>query len=246
LQLAAHRAGEAFGLQHQRYRVQTVGIKVLYDAIGGDVAEQADFLADVVVERVFGAQHNQVGLDADAEQLLHTVLGRFCLELAGLAQVGNQGHMGVQYVLAANIRGYLADGLEKRQAFNVADSAADFGDHHVRRVAFGDTEDAILDFIGDVRDHLHRSAQKIPLAFLVEHGPIDFAGGDVAARRKVFIHKPFIMAQIEIRLGSVIGDEHFPMLIGTHGAGIHIDVRVEFLHRHRRPRALSSRPETRL
>ena len=43
----------------------------------------------------------------------------------------------------------------------------------------------------------------------------------------------FIMSQIQIRFGSVIGYKYFSVLYRIHGSGINIDVRVEFLHGHR-------------
>ena len=53
----------------------------------------------------------------------------------------------------------LADGLEERQAFDVADGAADFAQHEVDIVRIGLHE--ILDGVGDVRNHLQRRAQII-------------------------------------------------------------------------------------
>ena len=39
-----------------------------------------------------------------------------------------------------------------------------------------------------------------------------------------------VMAEIEIGLGAVIGDEHFAVLERAHGAGIHIDVGIQLEH----------------
>src|SRR5205807_5530613 len=36
-----------------------------------------------------------------------------------------------------------------------------------------------------------------------------------------------VVAQIEVGLGAVLGDEHLPVLEGAHRAGIDVDVRVE-------------------
>lgn len=41
----------------------------------------------------------------------------------------------------------LADSFQERQAFDVADSTADFGDDDVRIVIVADAVDAVLDFI---------------------------------------------------------------------------------------------------
>ncbi len=37
------------------------------------------------------------------------------------------------------------------------------------------------------------------------------------------------MAEIEVGFGAVVGDVHFAVLEGVHGAGIDVDVGVEFL-----------------
>jgi hypothetical protein len=39
------------------------------------------------------------------------------------------------------------------------------------------------------------------------------------------------LALIEVGLGAVVGDEHFAMLKRAHGAGIHVDVRIQLQHR---------------
>ena len=52
----------------------------------------------------------------------------------------------------------LADGLEERLRLDVADRPADLGDHDVDVVA-GHLQDARLDLVGDVRDHLHGVAE---------------------------------------------------------------------------------------
>ena len=40
------------------------------------------------------------------------------------------------------------------------------------------------------------------------------------------------MPQVQIRFRPVVRDEHLPMLIGVHGAGVHIEIRVQLLHLH--------------
>lgn len=53
--------------------------------------------------------------------------------------------MDVQDVIAADFLLDLADGFQERQAFDVADSAADFRDDDVRIVVVADSIDAVLD-----------------------------------------------------------------------------------------------------
>src|SRR5690606_41428443 len=58
-----------------------------------------------------------------------------------------------------------------------ADGAADLADRDV--VALGGGEDARLDLVGDVGNHLHRAAKVLAAALLLDHGVVDLAGGEV-------------------------------------------------------------------
>ena len=64
-------------------------------------------------------------------QLLDRVLGRLGLQLLRRGDVGHQGEVDEHAVLAADLLGELPDGLEKRQALDVADGAADLHDNDV-------------------------------------------------------------------------------------------------------------------
>ena len=92
--------------------------------------------------------------------------------------------------------------------------------------------DEVLDLLGDVRDDLHRPPQILPPPLLVEHIPLDLAGGEVGPAVQVLVDKALVMAQIQIRLAAVLGHVDLAVLIGAHGAGIHIDIRVKLLSRH--------------
>ncbi len=79
-------------------------------------------------------------------------------------------------------------------------------------------------------DHLDGAPAKIPPPFFVQHAPIYFSGGYVRIFCQVLINKTFIMPQIQIGFRPVVGDEHLAVLDRVHGAGVDIDVGVEFLH----------------
>ena len=46
------------------------------------------------------------------------------------------------------------------------------------------------------------------------------------------------MAQVQVGLGAVVGDEHLTVLQGAHGAGVHVDVGVQLLAGHLQAAAL--------
>ena len=68
-------------------------------------------------------------------ELADGVLRRLGLQLAGRLQVRHEREVDVEAVLLADVEGELANRLEERQALDVADRAADFGDHDVDVVA---------------------------------------------------------------------------------------------------------------
>ena len=99
------------------------------------------------------------------------------------AEVRHQRHVQEEAVVAAHVVADLPGGLEERLRLDVADRAADLGDHDVGRVAvgvgFGHRQDAALDLVGDVRDHLHGVAEVLAAAFLGDHRRVHLAGGHV-------------------------------------------------------------------
>ena len=82
----------------------------------------------------------------------------------------------VHDTVAALFQPDLANGFEEGQALNVANRSTDF-DHDDVDIGCGERADARFDFVGDVRDHLDGVAEVIAMAFLLEHVPVDAAGG---------------------------------------------------------------------
>ncbi len=124
----------------------------------------------------------------------------------------------------------LADGLEKGQALDVADGAADLDQHEVDAVVAGDHE--LLDGVGDVRDHLHGAAEIIAAPLAGEDVLVDAPGGDVVRSPRRDAGEALVVAEVEIGLRPVVGDEHLPVLVGAHGAGVDVQVGVELAQAH--------------
>ena len=121
-----------------------------------DVAEVSDLRLHLGIERTVGTAEQDVGLDAEPGQFLHAVLRGLGLRFTRGRDVRDERQVQVEDVLAAAVPAELADRLQERQALDVADGTADLADRDV--VAFGAGEDAALDLVGDVRDHLDGSA----------------------------------------------------------------------------------------
>ena len=127
----------------------------------------------------------------------------------------------------ANLAGCLNKGL----AFNITDGAANFGDDDIGSWLFVRLEaHAPLNLIGDMGNHLDSVTQVFATPFLANHFLVYLAGCHVGGLRQVDIEKAFVVPNVQIGLGAIIGDEHFTMLERVHGAGIHVQIRIQFLH----------------
>ena len=227
VQRLAHLVGEALLLQHQRHLVQRLRVQVLNDVLRGHVAELGQLLPHLHGHGVVAATHQHVRLDALGLELLDGVLGGLGLELLGGLQVGDQRDVDEQHVLPGHLPLELAQRLDEGLALDVADGAADLGDDHV--LVLGDAVQLALDLVGDVGNDLHRAAVVCAAALLVQHRPEDLAGGDGGIPGQVFVDEALVVAQIQVGLHAVLGDEHLAVLVGVHGAGVHVQIGIELL-----------------
>ncbi len=229
-QLVADQAVQALLVQHAGHLVDGVHVPHADHAPFGHVGEQGDLAALLVGDAAVGPAEQGVGLDADLAQLLHRVLGGLGLEFARRRDVGQVGEVDEGGIVRPHAQAHLAHGFEEGQGFDVAHRAADLDDGHVHRVLGADARaalDVFLDLVGDVRDHLHRLAQVVAAALLLQHGLVDAARGEVVGLLHARFDETLIVAEVEVGFGAVVGDEHFAVLERGHGARIHVDVRVE-------------------
>ncbi len=134
-----------------------------------------------------------------------------------------------QDVVTAYLVADLPDRLEVGQGLDVADRPAHLGDDHVHLVG-GEPADPALDLVGDVRYDLHGLPEIVAPAFSGDHLRVDLAGGDVRAAVEVDVQEPFVVADVEVCLGTVIGDKDLPVLERVHRAGVDVEVGIKLLH----------------
>ncbi|MDT4841795.1 hypothetical protein FQZ97_756680 [compost metagenome] len=214
-QLVADQAVQALLVQHARHLVDGVDVPHGDHAPFGHVREQRDLGALVVGNRAVGAAQQHVSLDADGAQFLGGVLRGLGLELAGGGDPGHVAQVHEGRVVRAHAQAHLAHGFQEGQRFDVAHGAADFDDGHVhlvRRADAGAALDVFLDLVGDVRNDLDGLAEVVAAAFLLEHGLVDLAGREVVGLAHPRVDEALVVAEVEVGLGAVIGDEHLAML----------------------------------
>ena len=146
-------------------------------------------------------------------------------------------------MVARQLVAELADRLEERQAFDVADGAADLDQDEVDAVIA--LEDEVLDGVGDVRDDLDGGAEIVAAPLLGQDLLIDAAGGDVVLPARRAAGEALVMAEVEIGLRSVVGDEHLAVLVGRHRPRIDVEIGVELAQAHLVTARLQQRAERR-
>ena len=175
------------------------------------------------------AQDDDVGLNAAAAQLLHGVLGRLRLQFTGSGEFWKERDVNVERVAATNILLQLSNRLNERQRLNVTNGAANLNDHHINVIA-AQAQHALLDLVGDVWNDLHRAAEIVAATLACDHGGVDAPRGDVGGLREIDVNEALVVPKVEVGLCAVVGNEHFAVLIGRHGARINVEVGVELDH----------------
>src|SRR4051794_9251127 len=231
-QLLADERVEPLLLQRRGHEVEVRDVLVGDDSARVDVGEERDLLADVRRNRAGGARDDDVRMDTDPPELVDRVLCRLRLQLAGRVDEGHERHVEVADVLGARLAAELPDRLQERQRLDVADGAADLGDDDVAVARLRGATDPLLDLVRNVRDHLHGRAEVLAAPLLTDHALPDRAGGVVRVPREVLVDEALVVADVEIGLGAVLGDEDLAVLEGAHRSGVDVDVRVELLNLH--------------
>ena len=238
-----HLAVEPLGVVGGRHVVDVGDVERLDHRRLADVAEQRELPPLLRRDRPVGAHQQDVGLDADLAKLLDRVLGRLGLQFARRRDVGHQRQVDVDGVVARQVVAELADRLEERQALDVADRAADLAEHEIEVLVA--VEDERLDGVGDVRDHLHRGAEIVAAALAGDDVLVDAAGGDVVHAVRRPAGEALVVAEVEVGLGAVVGDEDLAVLVGAHRPRIDVEVGVELPQAHAVAARLQQRAERR-
>src|SRR3974390_267704 len=138
--------------------------------------------------------------------------------------------MNIDRVAARQIIPELTERPKIGQALDIADGAADLTQDEVEFIVAIANE--VLNGIGDVRNNLDRRAEVIAAPLLRENFLIDSAGRNIVLARRRTASKTLVMTQVEIGLGTVIGDKNFAMLIWRHRARVDVQIGVKLAQSH--------------
>src|SRR5579863_3932010 len=108
---------------------------------------------------------------------------------------------------------HLANGFQKRLAFDVADRTTDLYNHYIRVRATRDRVDALFNLIGNMWNDLNGSTEVLATPLFPNYRCVYLPGGNVIGLIRWFICKSFVVSQVEIGLRAVVGDKNLSMLI---------------------------------
>ncbi len=225
LQLVDDVAVEPLLGEQHRDLVDVVDVDGRDDGTLFDVREQRDLRALLARQRMLGAAHEHVGLDADRAQLLDGVLRRLGLDLRRRGHERHERQMNIERPIAAELDAHLPDRLEKRQRLDIAHGAADLD--HADVGVTGRGQHVTLDLVGDVRDDLDGCAEILAAALFRDDVRVDLARREIAHAVRARVHEPLVVAQVEVGLRAVVGDVDLAVLERAHRARVDVDVRVE-------------------
>ncbi len=223
---AEHLSIEAGRVILERDIVDRPGVERRDDRRFRHVAEQCDLFALALGKLAVRPAEKDVGLHPEAGKLANAVLGRLGLQFSSGLDPGYEGGVDADGILAPEVVSKLADGLDERKRFDVADGAADLTDDEVDIVGIGERE--FLDRVGDVRNDLDGGSEIIAAPLAGDDVPVDSPGGDVVGLARGNAGEALVMAEVEVGLGSVVGHEDLAMLVWRHRSWIDVQIGIEF------------------
>src|SRR5947209_16690227 len=118
--------------------------------------------------------------------------------------------MNEKRIVASFLVAHLANSLNKGKRFNVANRSTNLYNRDID--ACRDLSARGLDLICYMRNHLHGFAEVVTPALAGNNVFVNAAGGQIVALREWRMSKTLVVAQIEVRLRSVVGYENFAVL----------------------------------
>ena len=134
--------------------------------------------------------------------------------------------MHVKDVLPAKVVLQLADRLQEWEAFDVADGPPHLNDDRVDLWVTRGAEDLLLDDVRYVRDHLHRGAEVVAPALTRDDLLVDLSGSHVGGDGQVLVDEALVVAEVEVGLSPIVGDENLAVLVRAHRARVDVEVRI--------------------
>src|SRR6266581_1717208 len=151
--------------------------------------------------------------------------------------------MHVHHILRTGFQNELPDRFKKWETLNVSGRAADLGDHYVIFARIGEFANTVLDYVGDMRDHLHSFPQIIAAPLLQDDRFVNLAACQVIVPGKNTVREPLIMTKIKVGFRAIVQHINFAMLEWIHRPRVNVEIRIEFLENNAQTTQLKQRAE---
>ncbi len=158
---------------------------------------------------------------------MHCVLGRTRLHFA--KRTGNRqvrDHDEHHVVRMTNLEDTCR--LDEHDVLIIPHRAADLDDGDIGFVDLGGMFKPANDLVTDMRDGFNALATIAERPLLLDHMTIDHAARDVVITRQIPIQETFVVAHVLIGFKTRIQNKNLTVFGGVHGAGINIEVGVDF------------------
>ena len=234
MHLQAKGGAEPLRFEHQGNVVDVRDVMGRNDGLLRHVTEGGQFRACLWVERRGGSAHEDVRSDAQPHELLDRVLGGLGLLFTHRPHHWNEGDVHEGHVVSADAELELAEGLDVRGGFDVADRAAQLDDAHLRLEAgvvaalMRDGLDPIHDGVRDVRDDLNGFAEVIAAPFRFDDFRVHLSSGQVVVPPEVQVEEALVVPKVEIDFTAVVEDKDLTVFKRTHRSCVRVQVRVDF------------------
>ena len=86
-----------------------------------------------------------------------------------------------------------------------------------------------------MRNDLDRPAEEIAAPFFADDLRVHLSAREVGRAAEADVNESFVVTQVEVRFRAVVEDVHLSVLVRTHRARVHVDIRIQFLNRHLEP-----------
>mmetsp|Transcript_129504 Transcript_129504/g.351502 ORF Transcript_129504/g.351502 Transcript_129504/m.351502 type:complete len:435 (-) Transcript_129504:15-1319(-) len=194
------------------------------------VAPIGELLLRLLLHWLLAPAQEYVWLKAQRKQRLDRVLrGLGFLS----AHVGDIRAMAPRHRIFGKVELELADGLDERHGFYVADRAAEL-DHADLRAEGGAVAwllchrvQPIDDRASDVGHDLNRLSQVVSATLLTDDMIVHLPRGQVVPSVQRQEHHALVVAQVQVCLPTVVENVHLSVLVRAHQARVYVDVRVQ-------------------
>ncbi len=126
---------------------------------------------------------------------------------------------------------HLPDRFQKRHTLYVANRTTYLYEAHIRITLLHNASYACFYLVRHMWDYLHRLPQIVPFPFSLYHCGINETRSYIMLSSQLYIHKPLVIPQIKVYLGTIAQNVHLAMLKRVHCPCIYVYVRVNF-YRH--------------